>query len=80
MKVTHDLAVCTDCVQIIANGEISDGTDTGDQVAAAQVVKWGDLAAHMVLGDTDEPWFSWSSCDGCGSPLGGDRFNAHILG
>lgn len=26
-------------------------------------------------GDTDT-WFSWSSCDQCGSPLGGDREHA----
>lgn len=23
-----------------------------------------------------EPWFSWSACDQCGSPLGGDREHA----
>jgi len=23
-----------------------------------------------------EPWFSWQSCDGCGSHLGGDREHA----
>lgn len=26
--------------------------------------------------ETCEPWFSWSSCDGCNSPLGGDRHHA----
>lgn len=79
MIVTHDLDVCTDCRQLIANGDIEDGTDTGERVAAAQVQIWGPLAWHMVLGDTDEPWFSMSDCDGCGSVLGGDRYHAHII-
>lgn len=26
--------------------------------------------------DEPEPWFSWSSCDQCGSTLGGDREHA----
>ncbi|MFW6083743.1 MAG: hypothetical protein ACODAA_00845 [Gemmatimonadota bacterium] len=30
---------------------------------------WCDLAS--------EPSFSWSSCDSCGSTLGGDRYPAH---
>jgi hypothetical protein len=28
-------------------------------------------------GCDDEGHFSWSSCDICGSPLGGDRYAAH---
>lgn len=80
MQVTHDIDVCTDCVQLIANGEINDGTDTGERVAAAQVAIWGPLAVNMVLGDTEDSWFAMSGCQGCGSPLGGDRMHAHIIG
>ena len=27
---------------------------------------------HVGIGE-DDPFFSWSQCDGCGSSLGGDR-------
>jgi hypothetical protein len=82
--IADDLKVCVDCVQVIANGEINDGTDRGDEVAAAQVAIWGDDAIGLVLtGSIDDPGgelgFYWSSCDGCGSTLGGDRHAAAVL-
>lgn len=79
------LNLCTDCVCMIAHGECGDCHNerghecpTGKRLAR----KWGDVG--ITLGcpedccerDADgfaEPWFSWSSCDGCGSSLGGDR-------
>lgn len=73
------LAVCEDCAQIIANGEISAYEDNGAAVAAAQVAQWGEHAAHLVLGDLEGSWFSWESCEGCGSTLGGERHSACIL-
>lgn len=79
--IADELKVCVDCAQIIANGEIDDGTDRGQIVADLQVQIWGADAFGLVLsGDLDEePHFSWSSCDGCGSTLGGDRFDAAVL-
>jgi hypothetical protein len=31
----------------------------------------------IVVEAHDEPHFSWSACEGCGSTLGGDRHRAH---
>ena len=77
--VTHDLDVCTVCIHLIANGEYDDGTDAAEKCSAGQVAKWGDLAVHMVLGDTEDTWFSMRDCEGCGDTDGGDRFHAHII-
>ena len=82
-----NLEFCTDCVQIIANGEVtgSDGNDITNRINAAQVEIWGqgiDGALGLVLTCPDdcEGWFSWSPCDGCGSTLGGDRHpGAHLM-
>jgi hypothetical protein len=80
MHVSHDLDVCSDCRQLIANGDIEDGTDTGERVAAAQVQIWGPLAWNMVLSGTeDEPRFMTSECDGCGETAHGDRWYASII-
>lgn len=73
-----DLSVCSDCIQIMANGEINDGTDRGEQCADGMVRVWGDDARHLVPGD-EELGFSHSDCEGCGSPLGGDRHRAHLV-
>lgn len=79
--IADGLEVCGNCAQIIANGEINDGTDAGERTAAAQVGIWGKDAIGLVLDyDADfEPYFSYSSCDGCGSTLGGDRWPAAVL-
>ncbi|WAL67128.1 hypothetical protein ORV05_04890 [Amycolatopsis cynarae] len=86
-----ELSVCTVCIHLIANGEFDDGTDAAEKCAEGQAKIWGENAIHLVAGghveDCDgsepcgctEPWFSWSSCDGCGETLGGDRFHAAAL-
>ena len=90
-----ELEFCVDCVMLIANGEVfdSDGNDIGPSVANAQTAIWGTgingamglvLNSHCkeCIGEEEacEGWFSWSSCDGCGSTLGGDRQpGAHIV-
>ena len=38
----------------------------------------GDLWSSCDCEDWDEGHFSWSSCDECGSRLGGDRFYATV--
>lgn len=75
-----DLDVCDDCAQVIANGEINDGTDRGKDVADAQVRVWGLDAVHLVLacGENCSESFSWAPCDGCGSTLGGNRHPASV--
>ena len=36
-------------------------------------------ALCTIEGDARDPHFSWSPCDCCGSPLGGDRFECEVL-
>ena len=80
-KSTVTLRICTDCLQLIANGEGPDGH-------AAKMVEHLDLksSTDITLGctdpecldDGDECGFSWSACQGCGSSLGGDRYHATL--
>ena len=76
------LQVCGHCAQVIANGDISDGTDRGERVAAAQVAHLGADAARLVLAcdgsECDD--FSSSPCGACGETLAGERHGAAILG
>jgi hypothetical protein len=75
---TTELAVCVDCIQLLANGEINDGEDTAERCAEGQARVWGDDVMHMTYGG-EELGFSHSSCDGCGSDFGGDRHRAHMM-
>ena len=81
-----NLEFCTECVLLIANGEVSDsdGNDIGPSVANAQTEIWGygiNGALGLVLDCPEdcEGWFSNSQCDGCGTYLAGDRHpGAHL--
>jgi hypothetical protein len=75
---TTELAVCTVCIHLLANGEYDDGEDTAERCAAGQAKVWGDDVMHLTYGG-DELGFSWSSCDGCGDTDGGDRFRASAM-
>lgn len=86
--VTHDgLEVCTDCAQLIANGDLG-GQECehggADDHAAAMVAVWGEgpagvLGLVLELSEETEAHFSSRRCDGCGSTLAGDRLPAvHI--
>jgi hypothetical protein len=85
-----NLEFCTNCVMLIANGEVfdSDGNDITDEINARQVNIWGsgiNGAMGLVLDMPDdggeyEPWFAWTRCTGCGSDLAGNRFKgAHLV-
>lgn len=86
-----ELEVCTVCICLIANGEYTSDPEAEQQAADGMARVWGEDARHLVPGghveDCDgtelcgcvDPWFSWSSCDGCGSGLGGDRHRAVAL-
>lgn len=78
---TVDLDVCDNCVYVIANG-----CESEDDALAAdrQLIEWPpDSGWRLVSGDCGEDatycHFSWQSCDGCGSPLGGTRHLAHAM-
>lgn len=85
-----DVDICTDCLMMIANGEIEDADVARNQQVAEEIARIWD-GYHLVPGslnhgpdnhptDDDcpcsESWFSWSDCEGCGSTLGGDRHHA----
>lgn len=84
-----DLRICTDCAMFAANGEVfdSDGNDVTDQHAElfeAAWDGWRDATTgrfpHLVVNGDDEPSFGTSPCDGCDSPLAGDRYGASLIG
>ena len=63
--------ICIGCAMMAASGEyIGDGGDGIDPLAACD-------GYHVIVGD--EWGFAMSSCDGCGSRLGGDRFEATFV-
>ena len=62
------------------NYEVTYGCASGGNYAAVMVHdrdKMHDLGRWIAIenyeADDEEPFFSWSECDGCGSNLGGDR-------
>lgn len=70
------LAICVDCVALLANGEVTDGegNDIADELEQHIRDMWGDTEITLGWDENDgEPWFSWSACDCCGSTLGGNR-------
>lgn len=73
-----ELEVCTMCIHLLANGEYDDGTNAVVIVADGIRRTWGANVSHLVPGSSDLG-FSWSSCDGCGSTLGGNRHEASAL-
>jgi hypothetical protein len=92
-KEASQMAVCTDCLSVLANGECEYPSQTAADAHGEGMTRM--LGDHEVtLGwpftaQDQEDWdagieiddqlgFSWRSCDGCGSPLGGDRFKATI--
>lgn len=74
---------CTNCAMLIANGEppITDPA-TGEDMSEAGTAAWlegfaaRNAGIHWAIGDDEQP-FSWSSCDTCGSNLGGARHEVH---
>lgn len=85
MKTTDnvDLEVCVDCIMVIANGEATADTNTDEHVANMDAMWPAQDGWRLGYGNSDpdasDLGFSWGSCDGCGSNLGGDRFAAHAF-
>lgn len=72
--------ICTDCGALTANGELGQGDRGADEAHASLMADHLGETIPLVLGDSwwDQD-FSWHSCDGCGSRLGGFRHHAYIL-
>ena len=69
------LSICTDCLMLLANGEVFDaeGNDLAEAHSVAMTRLWP--TEHITLGG-EVLGFSMDDCDGCGSRLGGDRYTA----
>lgn len=68
---------CVDCLQYLANGEISeDRPNIAEEIRA----QWPDADLDLVIGggDHDEE-FSKQECDACGSRLAGSRHEFAVL-
>ena len=63
--------ICIDCVVLSVNGEET----SPEHMEAFAEAGMSILNVHT---DTD-PHFSWSPCNFCNSPLGGNRYEADIL-
>lgn len=88
MFEVHELSVCNECIQLLANGGC-DGCETCvfsdnpesepcQTVADRMVAKWGDDTMHLSPGSGDLGYCQ-SECQGCGQTDHGDRFEAVAL-
>ena len=74
----QEIRLCVDCVWVDANG--FDAEEIGYEWPGFddRWHGWGFSPQTERNGDDNEikePHFSWSPCDGCGSSLGGDRYD-----
>lgn len=86
-----EIMICTDCLMVAANGT-SEGADDdyewpsdmdGWIVNPGHLHNLEDCGADVMEGTADCPYdegsFSWSPCDVCRRPLGGDRYPASMF-
>lgn len=64
-----NFAVCFDCICHIANNENSDDLSDIDHMLILK-------ATRNLCYDGEELGFSWTPCDACKRPYGGDRYKA----
>lgn len=73
----YTLDICPDCLYMAANGwnEQWTGRPVPDPVPL------GHVPASALIGSAsnDDPFFSWSACEGCGDVLGGDRYTVDVV-
>ena len=77
------LSACTDCVYFNEYGQLDDMTvmdnpgATREHIARIAEMAWPHGTEFVNGGgreyEGEEPWFSWTPCEQCGSHLGGDR-------
>jgi len=74
MPITDTAAawICQCCVSTAANGECCTDHDV-------EPLRLLDARTVVALADEVDVAFSWTRCDGCGSTLGGDRFEVTLL-
>jgi len=76
--IIYSADICVDCY-MTGNG-VFDGEDDTNELGyqfmsyLLRVDSYTDISS-----DKGEPNFSWSMCDGCHSPLGGNRFTVDVI-
>jgi hypothetical protein len=70
-----DGEACVDCLMLVANGETPPNMDKVETAEYLARVETRTAGFHVIPACPEdcEGSFSWSPCDVCGSPLGGDR-------
>jgi len=78
MKVKYTLLACSDCLRYVANGDVpEDRPGLGDVILERLGIQ---DSTYLVCGDdSKDEEFSWSSCECCGSGLGGSRCELVVL-
>jgi hypothetical protein len=69
------MEICIDCVMVHVNGD-SSGIDSPERLA--EVLAGLETYPFLAV-ETEDHWFSWHSCDACGSTYGGDRMKAELI-
>lgn len=75
IETTPDMFICVDCAMVAANGDWS-GIDDPARIAEVEA----GIQSYSVIAVGDVFGFSWSPCHACGTRLGGDRFEAFVIG
>lgn len=70
--LTVEAWACTDCSMLFANGETPPEMTEDETWAWQENIADRTAGYHVAVGD-EEQEFSWTSCDTCGSRLGGSR-------
>lgn len=76
--MSDDIRLCVDCVWVDANGYDAEAVAYDWPGFDDRWQGWGfapQTERHGDQHEIKEPHFSWSPCDGCGSHLGGDRYD-----
>lgn len=74
------LAGCSDCVAIIANGDLGEGDTVANEAHTARMLArvGAEYMRGLFVGNGAE-WFSWQSCEICGGKVGGTRVECGVL-
>lgn len=84
VKAEFEADICDDCLMAYAGiSEHERGEEYSKEFPPlSHLVEAGDsftISQHTnESGDWEDPSFSWNRCDGCNSPLGGDRHSVTV--
>lgn len=79
--VADQLSFCGNCVQMLSNGEINDGTDLQERHTFEMndwFERYWEPGVTLVVGEFDTD-FAHSECGGCGTVEAGERWTGSAL-